>query len=165
MAESAFNQNSSCDDEDQYSSSKGKMPNRSKKLKIDRLDKLEERVKVIEESVLKLNSKSLVELQKQLSEKTRLLSETNQKLLEIQENFKCIICKSILKKDSITLPCCGQIGCCQECLRTWMNENPSCPLCRSPIDISSCSKIPPSLSPVLKIFHKLNSSEHDVIEV
>ena len=88
MAESAFNQNSSCDDEDQYSSAKGKMPNRSKKLKIDRLDKLEKRVKVIEESVLKLNSKSLVELQKQLSEKTRLLSETNQKLLEIQEIYK-----------------------------------------------------------------------------
>ena len=73
MAEYAFNQNSSCDDEDQYSSAKGKMPNCSKKLKIDRLDKLEKRVKVIEESVLKLNSKSLVELQKQLNEKRRLL--------------------------------------------------------------------------------------------
>ena len=69
MAESAFNQNSSCDDEDQYSSAKGKMPNRSKKLKTDCLDKLEKRVLVIEESVLKLNSKSLVELQKQLSER------------------------------------------------------------------------------------------------
>ena len=64
------------------------MPNRGKKLKIDRLDKLEECVKVIEESVLKLYAKSLVELQKQLSEKTRLLSETNQKLLKIQEKLQ-----------------------------------------------------------------------------
>lgn len=88
--------------------------------------------------------RSLNEVENELGIKRRKLSEAKYALNTIEENFQCIVCKSVPKGGCVVFPCCKQFGTCCSCIREWLQESDTCPHCRAHMEIELCTVLPES---------------------
>ena len=102
----------------------------------------------------------LVSLEERLSklEKSRCNDNKEEKLPLIEELFKCMICKGILKQDCHLLLCCSQLA-CSDCIAQWTSTNtsPTCPLCRANIDTTNKPPLPRSLCNLLEMLSTIRN--------
>lgn len=144
----------SSSDEDDFMPSTSKGPPPKKKLKVERLDNIEERLKSVEGTLEKVKGD------------TESPSNIHQQLIAILfNNLKCLICKMLLNENPLILPCCNQIGCCEDCLKQWLNESTTCPHCRAPITMSSCVKLPTSLCGIISLLRQIEKDADSVIQL
>ena len=119
-----------------------------------RLDNVEEKVSNIEKQLQSVSSNNCTNSSRS--------SNKDYKLDEIRQLFQCVICQSLLQKNSNILPCCNQMG-YETCIRQWLTNNTTCPLCRATTNIDVCLKIPSSFNGLLDILHP--AGEEDIIEI
>lgn len=147
----------SSSDDDDFDLPPLPLPKRPPKKKSRKEDSYEdvilERLQSIENTIEKLKE------DKNASSSTAASGSSQQQVTEMLSNsLKCIICTMILDDDSLILTCCNQIGCCESCLKQWLDESSTCPHCRSSLTLSSCIKIPSSFRDILQVV-KQQSSE------
>ena len=106
-------------------------------------------------------------METELSLKRRKLADANTVINTIQENMRCLVCKSFPGGDCVIFPCCKQFGTCYTCIHEWLLESPSCPHCRAPMDVDSCTRIPEAiqLRPMFSALQAFQRNDEDVIEV
>lgn len=86
----------------------------------------------------------------------RLERELEQKRSTIFLMFSCLICKDTVTESSPVVPPCW------ECMERWLEtqEQPTCPLCREPLQIDSCAKLP-ILRPLFEFLSRYSSQDDD----
>lgn len=74
----------------------------------------------------------------------RLERELDARKATVYASFSCLICKEIVNEESapVVPPCCRASVVCFECMIRWLENQPSCPHCREPLEIENCSKLP-----------------------
>mmetsp|Transcript_73304 Transcript_73304/g.203327 ORF Transcript_73304/g.203327 Transcript_73304/m.203327 type:complete len:671 (-) Transcript_73304:127-2139(-) len=67
----------------------------------------------------------------------------------LPKDHECSICYVAVEEDAVALPCRGEMRCNSifhgDCIRPWLERNPSCPLCRTEFK-NIASPVPPEVS-------------------
>ena len=125
------------------------------KAKSSNKDEIEGRVIALEETIknfkqsqeemfqqeLATCKESMNSLEAAVSSRQSKLTEAMNALDKIEQNLNCIVCKSVAREAFVIFPCCKLFGSCYSCICDWLEENPSCPHCRAPMCLSTCTVV------------------------
>ena len=154
-------------DDDFVTTYKTKCPSYMKSVKCIDPAQLESCISAVEDAIKdwRRHKRDKEELQKELA--SCKLADANTVINTIQENMRCLVCKSFPGGDCVIFPCCKQFGTCCTCIHEWLLESPSCPHCRAPMDVDSCTRIPEAiqLRPMFSALQAFQRNDEDVIEV
>lgn len=125
------------------------------------LCQVENRVSVYQQKI-RLSNQHIEENKENI---TKIEGQSDRLVHKISEDLKsshCSICLEKYQAPIACVPCCNNMF-CMECIMTWIERNHKCALCRTNLDIKSCSILEERLKESVE--NEVNVDDSDSIEL